>query len=124
MNNVEFRVWNNFLKTYLGENNFTIDPLGNVLDFEGYPYGDVVLERYTGLKDVNGVKIFEGDIICQQMRFVETNGLIFWEEEKARFSINLDGFITTITKPQEHSYEVVGNIHKNPELLKEPDYNI
>lgn len=80
---------------------------------------DRVLEQYTGIKDRGGVEIYEGDIVCQQMRFGETNGVIFWQEEKARFAINLDGFITTITKPQEMSYEVVGNIHENPELLEE-----
>ena len=126
MENIKFRAWDNNLKEYLEYENYIFDPEnGDVLD-----YGwndtltvneDAIVEQYTGLKDKNGVKIFEGDIVRQQMRFDETNGFIFWEQEKARFSINLDGFITTITRPQEHSYEVVGNIHQNPELLIDPD---
>lgn len=103
MRDIKFRAWDNINKRY-----YRAVLIDSYLD----------VEQYTGLKDKNGVEIYEGDIVCQQMRFDETNGVIFWQEEKSRFAINLDGFITTITKPQEDSYEVVGNIHENPELLE------
>lgn len=117
MREIKFRVWDNETNKFWHEGrNLSLVSLvsDNLVNDDS-----TVLEQYTGLKDKNGVEIYEGDIICQQMRFVETNGVIFWQEDKARFAVNLDGFITTITKPQEHSYEVIGNIHENPELLED-----
>jgi uncharacterized phage protein (TIGR01671 family) len=116
MREIKFRVWDNETNKFWHEGrNLSLVSLvaDNLVNDDS-----TVLEQYTGLKDKNGVEIYEGDIICQQMRFVETNGVIFWQEDKARFAVNLDGFITTITKPQEHSYEVIGNIHENAELLE------
>ena len=114
MREIKFRAW------YTHRNSFYVYGAEAIRMLIAKPNGsDVVIEQYAGLKDKNGVEIYEGDIVRQQMRFTETNGIIFWQEEKARFAINLDGFITTITKQQEMSYEVVGNIHNNPELLEE-----
>lgn len=124
MREIKFRVWDNHssVQGYLdsdsvfliADGGYLVDDVGENIDMS-----TTIIEFYTGLKDKNGVEIYEGDIICQQMRFVETNGMIFWQEDKARFAVNLDGFITTITKPQEHSYEVIGNIHEDAELLEE-----
>lgn len=113
MRDIKFRAW------YTYRNSFYVYGLEAIRMLIAKPNGsDAVIEQYTGIKDKNGVEIYENDIVRQQMRFDETNGVIFWQEEKSRFAINLDGFITTITKPQEDSYEVVGNIHENPELLE------
>ncbi|MFT8911349.1 YopX family protein [Leuconostoc pseudomesenteroides] len=128
MREIKFRAWDKQSRIWLDDDEYVIKPdsgLVSEIDYaEGYVViaadnHDAILEEFTGLKDKNGVEIYEGDIICQQMRFVETNGVIFWQEDKARFAVNLDGFITTITKPQEHSYEVIGNIHENADLLDE-----
>lgn len=79
--------------------------------------------QYTGLKDKNGTKIFEGDIL----EFIDgDNEVSYYEvvysEANCRWIIKQDGacpddldvFVTeymTIT--------VAGNIHDNPELLEE-----
>lgn len=81
--------------------------------------------EYTGMTDKNGTKIFEGDILQFDYigRNLGVNGVadvifksgkfgVLWGTHKEL--IWLDGFANT-TK------EVIGNIHDNPELLKECD---
>lgn len=72
--------------------------------------------QYTGLNDCNGVKIFEGDImktaiggITQHIGVVEFSNGAFGlrcTDEDAYFLCFVVG-----------SFEVIGNIHDNPELL-------
>lgn len=73
--------------------------------------------QYTGLTDKNGKKIFEGDIVKNEYGYI---GLIvmkacsyYIEWQSGNFSNDLYVFADTL--------EVIGNIHDNPELLKEAD---
>lgn len=75
--------------------------------------------QYTGIKDKNGVKIFEGDIISGGEGCVPTQ--IIWDEKDcAYYAYNL--------RRKEHVRfgrhfkifigGVIGNIHDNPDLLR------
>lgn len=78
--------------------------------------------QYTGLTDMNGTKIFEGDIL--RLSYTGKNkgvdGIASVVFESGKFGalwgwhkelVCLDGFANT-------TIEVIGNIHDNPELLK------
>ena len=81
--------------------------------------------QYTGLTDKSGTKIFEGDyIVCRQaiqgnfidehieMGYVEMKHGAFGLHRKQGYYRPFKDWL------ENYEYEVIGNIHDNPELLK------
>lgn len=78
--------------------------------------------QYTGLKDMNGKEIYEGDVLTDHGE----EGPLYVEFSKERASFDFvdrfDQFGITRYAAFQISYEqfeVIGNIYKNPELLEE-----
>ena len=76
--------------------------------------------QYTGLTDMNGKKVFEGDII--KCKVHEMNGYRVRrgvvEYHGVGFIMNLDPNSWYDQKNISFDCEVIGNIYDNPELLK------
>ena len=73
--------------------------------------------QFTGLLDKNGQKIYEGDILRQ-------TGFFLTRQYDEVVTFVDGGFYPFCIKGWEceldsDTYEVIGNIHENPELLKE-----
>ena len=93
--------------------------------------------QYTGLTDKNGVRIFEGDIVratieraerCQSPRIengvigydcIGMIGLILYKDKNGENvwsdffnELSLSGLI------EDYYFEIIGNIHDNPDIIK------
>lgn len=71
--------------------------------------------QYTGLTDMNGNKIFDGDIVWSDY---EERGVVQWDGDTARFIITFSTFTVDFDSIYGGKLEIIGNIHDNPELLK------
>ncbi len=87
---------------------------------------DAILMQYTGLKDKNGIEIYEGDIVqflykhpenSEPLRLVTCE--IFWHPEGA-WCLKWPGKEPYLNgaRLNPEKYEIIGNIYQNPELCQ------
>ena len=86
---------------------------------------EIEILQYTGLKDKNGVEIYEGDIVKIKAWFRddEVDKICItimdgWQSVFEALRNSEDGFYCPMGSTAQNDREVIGNIYENPELLK------
>lgn len=77
--------------------------------------------QYTGLKDKNGQKIFEGDIAKNEYEDRKYQYFkIFYNDKTLQWEVMNKYGMSGILHNVIGNMEIIGNIHDNPELLENP----
>ena len=169
MRDIKFRAWNKKLKTFAPDNcniqiqgddaHVSFDFFDGNFDTVVWYLDDVELMQFTGLKDKNGVEIYEGDLLNifytskQDQWFFDgvyrvsitptgvklTFAKLLWESHgynqapyesadvsgydfvRSDYKNKNEDFRLCVAESGKWNYsnyfEVIGNIHENPELL-------
>lgn len=139
MRELKFRAW-----VYYGDElekpHYSRDYGSLDMFFEDHSENDIdqCIEQYTGFKDRNGKEIYEGDIVEAPIYGVWTTGnsdaifgdkiwklLVIWSDADCGFLFKVIGSkkqpnrVYDILDQHLGAFEVIGNTHENPELIKE-----
>lgn len=112
MRELKFRVWNKRAKVY--DEYFELSPKWTQNGDQIIYNKAFIIEQYTGLEDKNGKEIYEGDIV----KYVFGNKPIRFDVGRYWLGETLDDLFGAELR---YDLEVIGNIHENPELLKEEE---
>ena len=121
MREIKFRAWSETEKKFctvrLGA--------GYVSDVDRSNFGTAIpgfvydWQQYTGLKDAKGKEIYEGDVVLAYFEEGEVygRGTVEWQNESADYEITgINGYLCAFGL-LGWTYEVLGDVYQNPELI-------
>ena len=118
MREIKFRAWDKRQKIMFGCWSLT-----DLCEQDGFHHTDLEFMQYTGLKDKNGVEIYEKDVVSYSEHYIGDHrysaGRGVVEFDNGSFFINESEFSPELCREEienEH-IEIIGNIYENPELV-------
>ena len=98
---------------------YIVERTGHLLNIRHDKFNDVELMQYTGIKDKDNKKIYEGDILFES--FGEKYYKVIFENGgfRAEFEGDFDEYSFDLIDVVAQGCEIVGNIYENSELIKE-----
>ena len=128
MRPLKFRAWD-------GRHLYEVKHIDLLADGDAYASAggmtdSTLVEQFTGLHDKNGMEIYEGDIVRRAQPLPQQTGLkhvdyipqgpVVYDAPNYYFDDTEMGYqqLALGVTESSPSFEVIGNIHENPELVK------
>lgn len=121
---LKFRAWDKNTNDMVDVKTIDLEKdgsIGCIVDYNGInlDVSECILMQSTGLKDKNGVEIFEGDVLYYiPFESHINNSIVVFEKGSFCKKMLRNGKLTSVKFIDSEEYEVIGNIHENPELLE------
>lgn len=119
----KFRAWHTPFKGKKFGQEMKYGRSGTLLSFAEMSPDDYILMQSTGMKDKNGVEIFEGDVLLYTSKSINY-GDAYWESYVQVYRMNSGAYrikgehiYDTELMGVRKNLEVVGNIYQSEELL-------
>lgn len=124
MRTIKFRAWDVNNKEMLDvqeldyQDSYNGQPMVRTTMYNDYfDVEDMILMQYTGLKDITGREIYEGDIV--KSFFVDTDEAGNEIYKYYIMEVKYDEVLCSYKIDKFMNLEVIGNIYENKELLNE-----
>ena len=121
---LKFRAWSKEDSRMITAKNCQIDFHGCMTSNAGYDVSeDYILMQYTGLSDKNGIECYQGDLSIINGELCMVNFCTFftggWDFKSFKIGSHpFSEICNSFNGLGCTQFEIIGNIHENPELLK------
>ena len=85
----------------------------------GHECHEETIGQFTGLKDRNGVEIYEGDVVRYETDYDLLYFEVKWDKDTLMWEAVSQVIVDEPLYYKNGFIDVIGNIHDNPELLKD-----